>query len=61
LQRIISQRRAATERYQQMDAEQFIVEEIDPLLEKISRSGLKSLTRNERRILARGREKILES
>jgi membrane associated rhomboid family serine protease len=61
LQRIISQRRAAAERYQQMDAEQFIVEEIDPLLEKISRAGLKSLTRNERRILARGREKILEA
>ena len=61
LQRIISQRRAAAERYQQMDAEQFIVEEIDPLLEKISRAGLKSLTRTERRILARGREKILES
>lgn len=61
LQRIISQRRAATVRYQQMDAEQFIVMEIDPLLEKISRAGLKSLTRAERRILARGREKILES
>jgi membrane associated rhomboid family serine protease len=61
LQRIISQRRAADERYQQMDAKQFIVEEIDPLLEKISRAGLKSLTRTERRILARGREKILES
>jgi membrane associated rhomboid family serine protease len=61
LQRVVSQRRAAAERYQQMDAEQFIVEEIDPLLEKISRAGLKSLTRNERRILARGREKILES
>jgi hypothetical protein len=38
-----------------------MVEEIDPLLEKISRAGLKSLTRAERRILARGREKILES
>jgi rhomboid family protein len=61
LQRIISQRRAVAERYRQMDAEQFIVEEIDPLLEKISRDGLKSLTRAERRTLARGREKILES
>jgi membrane associated rhomboid family serine protease len=61
LQRIISQRRAAAERYQQMDVEQFMVEEIDPLLEKISRAGLKSLTRTERRILARGREKILAS
>jgi membrane associated rhomboid family serine protease len=61
LQRIISQRRAVTERYQQMDAEQFIIEEIDPLLEKIARAGLKSLTRAERRMLARGREKILES
>jgi membrane associated rhomboid family serine protease len=61
LQRLISQRRATAERYQQMGAEQFMIEEIDPLLEKISRAGLKSLTRAERRILARGREKILES
>jgi membrane associated rhomboid family serine protease len=61
LQRILSRRQAAAERYRQMNAEQFITEEIDPLLDKISRAGIKSLTRNERRILARAREKILES
>jgi membrane associated rhomboid family serine protease len=61
LQRILAQRCAAAERYRQMDAEQFIAEEIDPLLEKISRKGLKSLTRAERRVLAKAREKILES
>jgi membrane associated rhomboid family serine protease len=60
-QRFLARRRAAAERYQQMDAEQFIVEEIDPLLDKISRRGLKSLTRSERRVLARARDKILEA
>lgn len=61
LQRILAQRRAAAARYRQMDAEQFITEEIDPLLDKISHTGLKSLTRAERRILTKAREKILES
>lgn len=61
LQRIMARRHAAAERYRLMDAEQFIAEEIDPLLDKISRAGIRSLTRNERRILARAREKILES
>src|ERR1700730_17884036 len=60
-QRFLARRRAAAERYQQMDAEQFIVEEIDPLLDKISRRGLRSLTRSERRILARARDKILDA
>jgi hypothetical protein len=44
-----------------MDAQQFIAEEIDPLLEKIARSGVKILKRHERRILAKAREKILEA
>ena len=61
LQRILVRRRAVAERYRQMDAGQFIAEEIDPLLDKILRGGLKSLTRAERRLLARAREKILES
>jgi membrane associated rhomboid family serine protease len=60
-QRFLARRRAAAERYRQMDAEEFIAEEIDPLLEKISRRGLKSLTRAERRRLTQAREKILES
>ena len=61
LQRFLTRRRAVAERFRQMDAEQFIAEEIDPLLEKISRAGVTSLTRAERRILARAREKILEA
>jgi membrane associated rhomboid family serine protease len=61
LQRRLRQRRAAAERYRQMSPEQFITQEIDPLLEKISRSGMVSLTRAERRILDRAREKFLET
>ena len=37
VQRALQQRRARIERRRQMSAEEFIVEEIDPLLEKISR------------------------
>lgn len=61
LQRKLAQRRATLQRFQQMDAHQFIAEEVDPLLEKISRSGLESLTRHERRLLTQGRDKILGS
>lgn len=60
LQRALHQRKASAERYRQMDAEQFIAEEVDPLLEKISREGLQSLSRNERRTLAIAREKLFE-
>jgi membrane associated rhomboid family serine protease len=58
LQRALHQRKARSERLLHMDAEQFIAEEVDPLLEKISREGLQSLSRKERRTLARGREKL---
>jgi membrane associated rhomboid family serine protease len=58
LQRALSQRRAETERYRAMTPEKFIAEEIDPLLDKISREGMGSLTRAERRMLAKAREKI---
>jgi membrane associated rhomboid family serine protease len=61
LQRFLRQQRVEAERYEQMSLEQLMTEEIDPLLEKISRQGLVSLTRNERRILSRAREKILRS
>jgi membrane associated rhomboid family serine protease len=61
LERVLRRRQAAAERYRHMDAERFIAEEIDPLLDKISRAGFKSLTRSERRMLAMAREKILES
>src|SRR3954471_20437555 len=58
LQRALSQRRAETERYETMSPEEFIAQEIDPLLEKISREGIGSLTRAEKRLLAKAREKI---
>ena len=61
VQRALHQRKSKAERYRQMNAEQFIAEEVDPLLEKISRDGLQSLTRRERRILAQAREKLAES
>jgi membrane associated rhomboid family serine protease len=58
-QRFLRQQRTETERHEQMSLDQLMTEEIDPLLEKISRHGLVSLSRNERRILFRAREKIL--
>ncbi len=61
VQRILAQRRATIQRHRHMDAHEFIAEEVDPLLEKISRSGLQSLTRREKRLLEQGRDKILES
>ncbi|HXA09313.1 MAG TPA: rhomboid family intramembrane serine protease [Chthoniobacterales bacterium] len=60
LQRALRERRVVREHRRQMSLEEFIAEEIDPLLEKISRSGLESLTRGERRILAQAREKMPE-
>jgi Uncharacterized membrane protein (homolog of Drosophila rhomboid) len=58
VQRFLQQRRSEADRLQRMSSEQFIAEEIDPLLDKISRAGIGSLTRGERRKLARAREKI---
>ena len=58
LQRALSQRRAESERYEAMTPTEFIAREIDPLLEKISREGMGSLTRAEKRLLAKAREKI---
>ena len=59
LQRMLRQRRLEAARLQSMSADQFVVEEIDPLLEKISQGGLASLSRRERRLLERAREKML--
>src|SRR5437870_483211 len=60
LQRFLRQQRADAERYEQMSIEQLMSEEIDPLLEKISRYGIGSLTRAQRRNLARARERMVE-
>jgi membrane associated rhomboid family serine protease len=59
LQRALTQRRTEEERHRAMTPEQFIAEEVDPLLEKISREGMTSLTRAEKRVLAKAREKIV--
>lgn len=45
-------------RWMHMSAEEFISTEMDPVLEKISRAGIGSLSRDERRILELGSKKI---
>ena len=60
LQRMVRQHRVEADRIKRLSAEEFIAEEIDPLLDKISRDGLGSLTRTERRKLAQARDKISE-
>ena len=60
LQRALQRRRKESERRRQMSLEEFIEEEIDPLLEKIAQTGLESLSRSERRTLAQVREKLAE-
>ncbi len=59
LQRHFRQRRLEAERLRTLSAEQFVAQEIDPVLEKISRRGVGSLTRRERRLLGQAREKML--
>lgn len=58
-QRMLFDRRQREARIARMPAEQFMTEEIDPILEKISAKGVGSLTRAERQILERGRDKIV--
>ncbi len=45
-------------KYRPIDDESFIDEEVDPILEKISRHGINSLTARERRILKRARQRM---
>ena len=59
LQRFLQERREQAHRYQRMTLKELMQEEIDPLLEKISKRGISSLSRRERRNLARAREQIL--
>ena len=58
VQRFVRDRRRLQERRERMAPSEFISEEIDPILDKISREGIHSLTRAERRVLELGREKI---
>ena len=48
-----------TERERRMSARAYIIEQIDPILDKISRHGIGSLTDAERRVLEKGRDKIV--
>jgi membrane associated rhomboid family serine protease len=57
-QRWAFERRQREMRIDRMNAEDFVRMEIDPILEKISREGMQSLSRAERRILDRGRDKL---
>ncbi|MEI6561466.1 MAG: rhomboid family intramembrane serine protease [Verrucomicrobiota bacterium] len=57
-QRFVRERRRTRERQERMDSSEFISREIDPILDKIAKEGIHSLTRAERRILELGREKI---
>src|SRR5207253_7273063 len=59
LQRMLLKRRVQAARLRSLSADQFVAEEVDPLLEKISRRGLASLSRRERRLLEQAREKML--
>lgn len=58
LQRRLREQKERRDRRRHLSVGDFMTEEIDPLLEKISRSGMASLTRNERRLLAEVREKM---
>lgn len=60
LQRLMRHHQLEAERLDHMTTAELMAFEIDPLLEKISRDGLFSLTRSERRALARARMKILQ-
>jgi membrane associated rhomboid family serine protease len=46
-------------RRQRLNAEEFMIEEMDPILDKIAQHGMASLTRSERRILEEGRGKLV--
>lgn len=56
-QRWLWRRRVAVQRIERMTFAEFIETEIDPVLDKISRTGIRSLTKAERRTLAQAREK----
>lgn len=58
LQRYLFSRRERAARLERMSPEQFISAEVDPILDKIAREGMQSLSRAERKLLEQGRDKI---
>jgi len=53
--------REQANKYRPMDDYSFISEEVDPILEKISRQGMRSLTRKERQILKKAHARMKDS
>ncbi len=47
-----------SDRERRMSAREYVSEQIDPILDKISQHGIGSLTEEDRRVLAKGREKL---
>ncbi len=58
LQQAFLESDALEKRIQGMDWEEFLAKELNPVLEKISRQGLRSLNRSERRVLRHSRRKL---
>jgi membrane associated rhomboid family serine protease len=58
IQRLIFDRRQRESRRERMNADDFVALEVDPILDKISREGLQSLSRAEWKILQQGSGKL---
>lgn len=58
IERYFLERRQHALRLERMPAEQFIAEELDPVLEKLGRGGMGCLTRAEKRLLQQGSSKL---
>ena len=56
--RILQKRAENDRRIEQMNWDEFVSSELDPILEKIARQGLQSLTRRERAVLRQSRRKL---
>lgn len=55
-----AEKKRREQRLARLSSEQFLVEEMDPILEKIAREGMRSLNRRERKLLEMGRRKMVE-
>ena len=60
IQRLVFERRQRESRRDRMSADEFVALEVDPILDKITRSGTQSLTRAEWKILEQGRDKLVK-
>lgn len=60
VQRMVFERRQRESRLSRMNATEFVALEVDPVLDKITRSGIESLTRAERKLLEQGSGKLSE-